>query len=61
MFLHTLITIGGIKMYYTGIDLHKSTSYLTTVDSSGNFVQQQNIKNVEHNFVQYFKSLHGKH
>ena len=22
-------------MYYTGIDLHKFTSYLTTVDSSG--------------------------
>lgn len=44
-------------MYYTGIDLHKSTSYLTTVDSLGKIVKQQNIKNVEHNFVQYFSSL----
>jgi len=48
-------------MYYTGIDLHKFTSYLTTVDSIGIIVKQQNIKNVDHNFVQYFKSLGGKH
>lgn len=48
-------------MYYTGIDLHKFTSFLTTVDSSGKIVKQQNIKNVEHNFVQYFSSIHGEH
>jgi transposase len=48
-------------MYYTGIDLHKFTSYLTTVDSSGKIVKQQNIKNVDHNFVQYFDSLPGNH
>ena len=41
-------------MYYTGIDLHKFTSYLTTVDSSGAIVKQADIKNVAHNFVQYF-------
>lgn len=44
-------------MYYTGIDLHKFTSYLTTVDSSGNIVKQADIKNVAHNFVQYFTNL----
>jgi len=44
-------------MYYTGIDLHKFTSYLTTVDSSGNIVKQADIKNVAHNFVQYFTGL----
>ena len=44
-------------MYYTGIDLHKFSSYLTTVDSSGNIVKQADIKNVEHNFVQYFSDL----
>ena len=44
-------------MFYTGIDLHKFSSYLTTVDSSGNIVKQADIKNVEHNFVQYFKGL----
>jgi transposase len=44
-------------MYYTGIDLHKFTSYLTTVDSSGNIIKQQNIKNSDYNFVQYFSDL----
>ena len=48
-------------MYYTGIDLHKFTSYLTTVDSSGKVIKQQNIKNVDHNFVQYFDSIPGEH
>jgi transposase len=44
-------------MYYTGIDLHKFSSYLTTVDSSGKIVKQADIKNVNHNFVQYFSDL----
>jgi transposase len=44
-------------MYYTGIDLHKFTSYLTTVDSSGNIIKEADIKNVDHNFVQYFSDL----
>jgi transposase len=48
-------------MYYTGIDLHKFTSYLTTVDSSGAIVKQENLKNVAHNFIQYFASLPGEH
>jgi len=48
-------------MYYTGIDLHKFTSYLTTVDSTGNIVKQENLKNVDHNFVQYFSSIPGEH
>lgn len=44
-------------MFYTGIDLHKHSSYLTTVDSSGNIIKQADIKNVYHNFVQYFSDL----
>lgn len=48
-------------MYYTGIDLHKFTSYLTTFDSSGNIIKQQNIKNVDHNFVQYFSNIGTEH
>lgn len=44
-------------MYYTGIDLHKFSSYLTTVDSSGNIIKQADIKNVNHNFAQYFSDL----
>jgi hypothetical protein len=30
-------------MYYTGIDLHKFTSYLTTVDPSGAIVKRENL------------------
>lgn len=48
-------------MYYTGIDLHKYTSYLTTVDSSGAIFKQENLKNVAHNFIQYFNSIPGEH
>jgi transposase len=44
-------------MYYTGIDLHKFTSYLTTVDESGAIVKQADFKNVHHNFIQYFSDL----
>ncbi len=44
-------------MYYTGIDLHKFTSYLTTVDSIGRIVKQENLKNAAHNFIQYFSDL----
>lgn len=48
-------------MYYTGIDLHKFTSYLTTIDSDGCIVKQANIKNVDYNFFQYFSDLGVEH
>lgn len=48
-------------MYYTGIDLHKFTSYLTTIDSDGCIVKQANIKNVDYNFLQYFSDLGVEH
>lgn len=48
-------------MYYAGIDLHKFTSYLTIADSTGVIVKQNNIINVNHNFVQYFASIPGQH
>ena len=48
-------------MYYTGIDLHKFTSYLTTIDSDGCIVKQANIKNVDYNFLQYFSDLACEH
>ncbi len=31
-------------MYYTGIDLHKFTSFLTTVEPDGNVVKKDNLK-----------------
>lgn len=48
-------------MYYTGIDLHKFTSYLTTVDSVGKIIKQADLKNVDYNFINYFNSIPGKH
>src|SRR3990172_7521251 len=51
-------------MYYIGIDFHPAfggASYLTTVDSSGAIVKQENLKNVAHNFIQYFSSIPGEH
>ncbi|NOX64822.1 MAG: IS110 family transposase [Chlorobi bacterium] len=48
-------------MYYTGIDQHKRTSYLTTVDSKGIIIQQANLKNTCHDILNYFNSIKGKH
>ncbi|OGU62419.1 MAG: hypothetical protein A2V66_17170, partial [Ignavibacteria bacterium RBG_13_36_8] len=45
----------------TGIDLHKFTSYLTTVDSEGNIVKQSNLKNNDFEFAQYFADLKDNH
>jgi transposase len=48
-------------MYYTGIDLHKFTSFLTTVEPDGNIVKKENFKNSPQNFIQYFNSIPGEH
>lgn len=48
-------------MYYTGIDQHKNTSYFTTVDSKGIIVKQSNLKNNEHDILNYFNKLKGEH
>lgn len=48
-------------MYYTGIDLHKQTSYLTTVDSKGVIVKQKNLKNNPFEILNYFHQLKGEH
>jgi len=57
MLLYLSTNLLEVFMYYTGIDLHKFTSYLTTVDGSGAIIKQVNIKNVRHNFIQYFADL----
>jgi len=44
-------------MNYTGIDLHKQTSYLTTINENGVIVKQKDIKNNNHNLYQYFSDL----
>jgi len=48
-------------MYYTGIDQHKRTPYLTTVNNKGVIVKQSNIKNTSCNILNYFNSIKGKH
>lgn len=44
-------------MYYTGIDLHRKTSFLTTVDLKGQIVKKANLRNDEARILEYFLSL----
>ncbi len=44
-------------MYYTGIDLHRKTSFVTTVDQSGQIVKKVNMINDEVTVLDYFLSL----
>ncbi|MEJ2586554.1 MAG: IS110 family transposase [Deltaproteobacteria bacterium] len=44
-------------MYYTGIDLHKKTSFFTTVDPKGKVVARANLLNVEEDILNYFGTL----
>jgi transposase len=44
-------------MYYTGIDLHKKTSFLTTVDQKGKVVARANLPNGEADILDYFAAL----
>ena len=32
-------------MYYSGIDLHKDNSYITTIDKGGKIVKQERLVN----------------
>jgi len=47
-------------MYYAGIDLHKKTSYITTVDETGRIVSKANLVNHEDTIIKYFKDLKEK-
>ena len=44
-------------MYYTGIDLHKKTSFITTVDEEGQIVSRGKFDNIETEILDYFVSL----
>lgn len=44
-------------MYYTGIDLHKKTSFLTTVNEEGKVVKRANLINDEALILDYFAAL----
>ena len=47
-------------MYYTGIDLHKKTSFITTVDEKGKIVAKGNLPNNPDLIVKYFEELGGE-
>jgi len=44
-------------MYYTGIDLHKKTSFITTIDADGKIISRANLQNVENAILAYFSTL----
>jgi transposase len=44
-------------MYYTGIDLHKKTSFLTTVNRDGKIITRANLTNDEELILDYFINL----
>ncbi|MBW2067099.1 MAG: transposase, partial [Deltaproteobacteria bacterium] len=44
-------------MYYTGIDLHKKTSYFTTINEEGRVVKRANLVNDEALILDYFAAL----
>ncbi|PNX51015.1 MAG: hypothetical protein BV458_12180 [Thermoplasmata archaeon M9B2D] len=46
-------------MYYTGIDLHKKTSFITTINESGKVVFRHNFPNKEERILDYFVNLDG--
>ncbi len=48
-------------MYYTGIDLHKRTSYVTTLDHTGKIITQQNLPNRPAVIRHYFAQFEGNH
>ncbi len=43
-------------MYYSGIDLHKDMSFITTIDDSDVIVKQSKLPNVESAIFNYFFS-----
>jgi transposase len=44
-------------MYYTGIDLHRKTSFLTTINQNGEIVKQANLQNQQKTIIAYLNSL----
>lgn len=47
--------------YFSGIDLHKHTSYIATVNADGAIVKEANLKNHKGLISAYFASLPGTH
>lgn len=48
-------------MFYSGIDLHKDMSFITTLNDEGNIVKQEKMPNDEYTILQYFFSIGKEH
>lgn len=47
-------------MYYTGIDLHKETCFLTTLDEEGKTVHKAHLENTKDSILSYFGALESE-
>lgn len=47
--------------YYSGIDLHKRTTFITTLDADGELVEQQKLRNHPEALRRYFRGREGQH
>jgi len=48
-------------MFYSGIDLHKDNSFITTINDAGVVVQQERVPNVPEAVLAYFARAGGEH
>ena len=48
-------------MYYSGIDLHRDTCFITTLDDSGRNVKAKNLSTDSEQIAQYFPDFPGDH
>lgn len=48
-------------MLYSGIDLHKNMSWITTIDETGTVVKQVKLANDPFHFLDHFHALAGDH
>jgi len=48
-------------MYYSGIDLHKDNSVITTIDKNGRIIHQSRVTNRDYDILNYFSLIKGDH
>ena len=48
-------------MYYSGIDLHKDMSWITTIHEDGSVIKQGKVPNDPGRILEFFFSLEGEH
>jgi len=48
-------------MFYSGIDLHKDMSFITTLDEQGSIIKQEKLPNDEQTILRYFFTIGKQH